>query len=144
LKLTKNNFYLSSTRHKESIMAKKAKEVSEVEAAAETGPRLAKRVLGITKDAAITVLVEANPKRESSASYQRFEGYLTDPRPATVQAALDNGLTMGDIKFDTIHGFISVEGAEVEEYEVNPRGPRVSAEDAEDVAVAAEAEQENF
>lgn len=125
-------------------MSKKVKESNEVEAAAETGPRLAKRVLGITKEAAITVLVEANPKRESSASYARFEGYLTDPRPATVQAALDNGLTMGDIKFDTIHGFISVEGAEVEEYEVNPRGPRVSAEDAEDVAVAAESEQENF
>jgi len=42
----------------------------------------------------------------------------------TVQDALDNGLTMGDIKYDLIHGFIEVDGASVEEYTVTIRGAR--------------------
>jgi len=31
---------------------------------------------------------------------------------------------MGDIHYDIIHGFISVEGTKVEEYAPSPRGPR--------------------
>lgn len=125
-------------------MSKKENNV-EVEAT-EAGPRTAHKVTGVTKDAALTVLVEANPKRASSASYARFEGYLTDPAPATVEEALKNGLTMGDIKFDIVHGFISVEGAEVEEYEVKPRGPRAEKEDSAgaDNELLTEGADENF
>lgn len=116
----------------------------EVEAT-DNGPRTAHKVTGVTKDAALTVLVESNPKRPSSASYARFEGYLASPAPATVEEALKNGLTMGDIKFDIIHGFISVDGAEVEEYEVKPRGPRSeAAEPSEGTEIITEAGDENF
>ena len=129
-------------------MAKKEKNV-EIEAAeaavTEATPRTAHKVTGVTKDAALTVLVESNPKRASSASYQRFKGYLTNPRPATVEAALQNGLTMGDIKFDIVHGFIAVEGAEVEEYEVKPRGPRAEKTEAdENTGLLTEANEESF
>lgn len=105
---------------------------------------LAKRVNNITKEAALTVLVESNPKRPSSSAYTRFQGYLTDPRPATVEQALANGLTIGDIKFDIIHGFISVAGAEVEEYEVKERGPRNKSEGEEGEGEATEANGEDF
>lgn len=106
-------------------------EVEEVEVA-EEAPKMKKRVKNVSQDAKLTVLAESNPKRAGSASYDRFEGYLTDPAPATVKEALDNGLTMGDIHYDTIHGSIEVEGAEVEEYMPTPRGPRAEGE-AEEV-----------
>jgi hypothetical protein len=109
----------------------------------ENAVKMAKKVNGVSKDAALTVLVEANPKRPSSSAYTRFEGYLTNPRPATVEEALNNGLTIGDIKFDIIHGFIAVAGAEVEEYEVKARGPRSKAEGEEEVAET-EANGEDF
>jgi ADP-ribose pyrophosphatase YjhB (NUDIX family) len=100
----------------------------------EAAPRMAKKVTGIEKDAGLTVLVDSNPKRAGSASYDRFEGYLGDTTPTTVQEALDAGLTMGDIKYDLIHGSIEVEGAEVVEYEVSPRGPRPAKDTDEDLA----------
>lgn len=107
----------------------------------ENAVKMAKKVNNITKEAALTVLVESNPKRPSSSAYTRFQGYLTDPRPTTVEQALANGLTIGDIKFDVIHGFISVAGAEVEEYEVKERGPRTKSEDeGEDEATEANGE----
>lgn len=90
----------------------------------DTGPKMAKKAVGVTQEAALTVLVDSNPKREGSSAYDRFEGYLADPAPATVAEAIANGLTMGDIKYDLIHGSIEVEGASVEEYEITPRGPR--------------------
>ena len=123
-------------------MAKKT-EATQVEEVV-TEVKTAFKVSGVTKDAALTVLVESNPKRPSSASYARFEGYLTNPKPATVEAALQNGLTMGDIKFDIVHNFISVEGAEVVEYEVKPRGPRAEKEDSAGADVIAEGADENF
>jgi len=94
----------------------------------DTGPKMAKKAVGVTQDAALTVLADSNPKREGSSAYDRFEGYLANPAPKTVKEALDNGLTMGDIKYDLIHGSIEVEGASVEEYEITPRGPRDSAD----------------
>lgn len=83
----------------------------------------ARKAVGIKKEAPIKVLVEANPKRPGSSAYDRFEGYFKEGI-VTVQDALDAGLTIGDIKYDLIHSFIEVEGAEVEEYEVTARGPR--------------------
>ena len=103
--------------------------------AAETKVVTKKRVTGVSKDAALTVNVTENVKREGSKAFDRFAGYLTDPAPATVQEALDNGLTMGDINYDIIAESISVEGAEVEEYTPTPRAKK----DAE-VEVEAEAE----
>ena len=112
---------------------------------AEVTVKTAKKVTGVTKESGLTVLVESNPKRPSSASYARFEGYLTDPAPATVGDALENGLTIGDIKFDIVHGFIEVEGAEVTEYEVKPRGPRAEKEEGEESNdVIAESADEDF
>lgn len=106
---------------------------TEEAATEEPKTRMAKKVTGISKDAALTVSVDANPKRPGSASYDRFEGYLTDPAPATVQEALDHGLTMGDIKYDSVHGSIEVEGAVIEEYEVVVRGKRkAKSEDGEE------------
>lgn len=95
----------------------------------ETGPKMAKRVTGIESTAALTVLAESNPKREGSQSYERFEAYFTLEDDATVADAIEAGLTMGDIRYDVIHGSIKVEGANVEEYEVTPRGE--SSEKAE-------------
>ena len=104
-------------------------EVDETEVAAEAeAPKTKKKCTGVTQDAAITILVESNPKRSGSASYDRFEGYLTDPAPATVKDALENGLIMGDIHYDFIHGSISVEGATVEEYTPSARGPNAPSE----------------
>jgi len=98
-----------------------------------------KKAVGITKEAAIVVNVTENPKREGSASYDRFQGYLTNPAPANVQEALDNGLTMGDINYDFIHGTIEVDGASVEEYEPKKRA---SKDDSE--VEAAEATEDTF
>ena len=109
----------------------------------ETEIKTKKKATGITKDATLSVLVDANPKRQGSAAYDRFEGYLTSPAPSTVQEALDNGLTMGDINYDFIAGSIEVEGASVEEYTPTPRGPRKAADDAEEVSET-EATEEVF
>lgn len=88
----------------------------------DTGPKMAKRAVGITAEAALTVLATENPKREESQAHERFAGYFTLGDGATVASALEAGLTMGDIKYDVIHGYIEVAGASVEEYEVTPRG----------------------
>lgn len=84
---------------------------------------IARKAVGISKEAKLTLMVDANPKRPGRAAYDRFEGYFKEG-VETVQDALDAGLTLGDIKYDLIHGFIDVEGAIVEEYETTKRGPR--------------------
>lgn len=84
---------------------------------------IARKAVGISKDAKLTLMVEANPKRPGRAAYDRFEGYFKEG-VETVQDALDAGLTLGDIKYDLIHGFIEVDGAIVEEYTTTKRGPR--------------------
>lgn len=126
-------------------MARKKTENADIVETAdvEVKARTAKKVTGVSKDAKLTVLAESNPKRSGSDSFNRFEGYLTTPPPQTVEEALANGLTMGDIKYDIIHGFISVEGADVEEYTVNPRGPRSKSDELEE-AEEETAEAEEF
>ena len=119
-------------------MSKAAKEVE----VAEVKVKVSKRVKGVSKDAAISVLADANPKRAGSKSFDRFEGYLTDPAPTTVQEALDNGLTMGDIHYDLIAGSITVEGAEVEEYTPVKREAKADDADAEVTEVEAETEDQ--
>lgn len=93
------------------------------------GPKMAKRVDGISPEATLTVVTTVNPKREGSQSYERFQGYFGLAEGATVKDALDAGLTMGDIRYDVIHGYIEVDGANVSEYEVTPRGEKVEGTD---------------
>lgn len=113
-----------------SEVAAKASEASEV---SET-PKVKKRVTGIAATAKLTVIAKDNKKRGASAD--RFNGYLKTPAPKTVQEALDNGLTMGDIAYDIVHGSIQVEGTKVEEYEPKPRGSgSAKPKSAEDVVV---------
>ena len=113
----------------------------EKEAVKDKGPKMKKKVSGVSKESKLTVIATENNKRGASAA--RFQAYL-DKKPATVQEALDAGLTMGDIHYDHIHGSIDVEGAVVEEYEPKARGPRDDtagdAGDAGDAEASAEPE----
>lgn len=124
-------------------MAKKPKNVEEtgadVTAAAETvatGPKMAKRVDGILPESVLTVVTTVNPKREGSQSYDRFQGYFDLAEGATVKDALDKGLTMGDIRYDVIHGYIEIADANVTEYEVTPRGEKAVDADITDTDTA--------
>lgn len=110
----------------ENVVAEETAEDT-IEEATEGKTRKATKVTGVSKDAGLKVIVEENPKRTGSASYERFEGYFKDGIEV-VQDALDVGLTMGDIKYDVAHSYIEVEGAEIEEYEVQARGSRKSKE----------------
>lgn len=56
----------------------------------------------------LTVLVKENPKREGTASYERFQAAYLDNKPKTVQDALDNGATSGDIAHDAAKEFIKL------------------------------------
>lgn len=118
----------------------------ENEVVEDTGPKMAKKVEGITEEAKLKVLAETNPKREGSASFDRFECYFTlDKKKATVADALAAGLTMGDIRYDFIHGSIEVDGATVVEYEVTPRGEKAEGEGEDAVAAeGGEAEASGF
>ena len=53
----------------------------------------------------ITVLSKENPKREGTASWQRFKLYKSG---MTVGDFIGKGGTMGDIRWDQKHGFIKV------------------------------------
>lgn len=88
---------------------------------ASTEPSRKKKCVGVTREAKITVLATENTKR--GASSERFQNYF-DKKPSTVQEAIDCGLTMADIHYDFIKGFINVEGAQVVEYTPSRRGPR--------------------
>jgi hypothetical protein len=61
-----------------------------------------------TEAAVISVLVDKNPKRESSDAGQRFALYKNG---MTVGAALAAGVLRADISWDTRHGFISIKEA---------------------------------
>lgn len=105
-------------------------EATETEASKE--PKAKKKVTGVSQDAKITILAKSNPKRAGSASYDRFQGYLTEKAPATVKEALENGLIIGDIHYDLIHGSIEVEGATVVEYQPTARGPNAEKAEGDD------------
>ena len=119
--------------------------MSEVENEVEvSGPKTSSRALDITKEAGVTVIATENPKREESQAWERFQGYFGLEVGSTVQDALDAGLTMGDIKYDFIHGYIGVDGASVEEYEVTPRGERDEDSEGSDEEVESEDEASGF
>ena len=96
-------------------------------------PRIAKRVLNLSKEALITDLAEANPKREGSKAWDTFQLYYNLPENATIQMALDAGISMADIHYNIIHNFMTVAGTEVDEYTPGTRrGRQASAEIAVD------------
>ena len=57
------------------------------------------------KEAKLTTLVEANPKRPGSKSFDRFEHYFTSK---TVGEFLEKGGTYADIAFDMPRGRVQV------------------------------------
>jgi len=100
-----------------------------------------KKVDNVTKDSAVTVVADSNPKRPSSAAYTRFQAYLDNKDSiSNVADCLELGLTMGDIHYDFIHGSITVEGAEVVEYEPKKRGPRAESADEDGTETVADAD----
>ncbi len=122
-------------------------EATQDEAPAIKGPKMAKKVEGLTREGIVTVIATTNPKREGSAAYDRFEYYFTLDEGTSVQSAIDAGLTIGDIRFDLIAGSIEVTDAEVVEYEVTPRGEKkeVVTEDSDEAEAEADlSEDEGF
>ena len=109
-----------------------------------TGPKTAKKVENLVTEAVVTVLAESNPKREGSAAFDRFQNYFKVAEGSTVKDYIDAGLTMGDIRYDIIHGNIQVEGAIVTEYEVTPRGEKSEAGEAGEAGEADEEEASGF
>lgn len=59
-------------------------------------------------DQVITVLVDENPKRPHTASYERFELYKRGKKGMTVKEALKAGVTSGDLKWDSERNFIKI------------------------------------
>ena len=105
------------------------------------GPKMGKKVEGLTREGIVTVVATTNPKREGSAAYDRFENYFKLLEGGTVQEAIDSGLTIGDIRFDLIAGSIEVTDAEVAEYEVTPRGEKKEVAADADASDEAEADE---
>jgi hypothetical protein len=70
---------------------------------APAAPKVSRFAKLYPREAAVTVLVDKNPKR--GASQLRFEGYTGS---ATVGEALDKGVTYADIAWDVGHGLIKV------------------------------------
>ena len=63
----------------------------------------------IKDDSVIKVLVDANPKREGSASHTRFALYKDG---MTVKAAKEAGVTPADLGYDEGKAYISITPAE--------------------------------
>jgi hypothetical protein len=114
-------------------MSKNIEAVAEVEVAetaveveVETGPKMSKRVHGLEDTCKITVLAEANPKREGSKAWDKFESYiaLAAKGEFTVADYIAEGHAKIDLRYDLCASFIAIEGATVEEYEVTPRGEK--------------------
>lgn len=59
-----------------------------------------KRERRFTDSQKITLLVKENPKREGTASYERFDAYF-DKKVKTVGDALAKGITLGDLAWDS-------------------------------------------
>ena len=83
---------------KPAAAVKSAKPVKEVKTEVkEKAPASDKRT--------ITVLAEKNPKREGSASYDRFQLYYKNK---TVEKFLAAGGTSADLRYDQKNGYVSI------------------------------------
>lgn len=86
-------------------------------------------------DAKITLLVEKNPKQPQSKSYIRFEEYVNG---MTCKEAIDKGVLLADLYYDSQHKFISIEGYEAPPLERKAKAPKAAETPAtESVAAAA-------
>jgi len=56
-------------------------------------------------EATIKILVEENPKREGSKTFERFKLYRNG---MTVKQALEKGVTSADIRYDVEHEYIKL------------------------------------
>lgn len=82
------------------------RQVAEQDAAKKTERKSSGRQPAFAADDMIHLKVEGNPKREGTASYERFALYREEGM--TVQQALDAGVTRADLRHDTLKGFIEI------------------------------------
>lgn len=75
----------------------------------EKKPRAARGSAKFSMDAKIKLLVDKNPKLASSKSYLRFEEYVDG---MTCKEALEKGILLADLYYDSEHRFIEIEGYE--------------------------------
>lgn len=111
---------LNSPAVKAALKPSKAAPVeAEAEAGAAPAPK-GRGPRGVTEDAVITVLVEANPKRPNSKAHRVFElyengmtvGAFCDAAAASTDAEgkSDSDYATPCLVYDSAHGFISIEG----------------------------------
>ena len=75
---------------------------------AKKGGLTGKRARRFADDQRIVVLCKENPKREGSSARDRFDLYETGKKGMTVKAALEAGVTSGDLNYDTDHDYIEI------------------------------------
>lgn len=87
--------------------AKPAKKKAAAAAGATNGEAKAARGRrsAFNADAKIKVLAKENPKREGSRAHERFALYKDG---MTVGAFLEKGGSLGDLRYDTKHGFVQI------------------------------------
>jgi hypothetical protein len=121
----------------ESIMAKQPKAAPAApvfaENAAEVATKRSRTSPNFPPEAVVEFLVENNPKRVGSKSFDRFSAYMGT---GTVGEYIAAGGTYGDLKYDAEHGFIAVEGFAAVVKERKERAPK-----AEKAAPAPKAEK---
>jgi hypothetical protein len=81
---------------------------------------------GVDENAAITMLVEANPKRPSSKAFRAFEMYAEVNTVGEFINAIDSddelkGSATGHLVYDVAHKFIAIEGYEPPNGYVEPK-----------------------
>lgn len=57
----------------------------------------------------VTILVTENPKKPSKNNHARFAALMALPAPVTVGAAYAAGVTLGDLKYNVAHGYVSID-----------------------------------
>ena len=97
----------------QEVKPKKTRGNTSPKPAAPEGAEKAPRKVGtrgsakFSMDAKITVLVDKNPKRPESKSFIRFAEYATG---MTCKEAIEKGVYLADLYYDSEHKFIEIEG----------------------------------
>ena len=94
------------TRGKSNIPAPEGVEKEEGEAK-EKQSRAARGSAKFSMDAKISITVTENPKQPHSKSYIRFAEYVDG---MTCKEAIEKGVYLADLYYDSQHGFIAIEG----------------------------------
>jgi len=87
------------------VAARKPKPEPDIEAEAPKEPRRSKFAELYPADSKLTCLVDENPKKEGSASAERFAHYFTSK---TVGEFLEKGGTYADLVYDLPRGRVKV------------------------------------